>query len=106
MYWLIPLAFVVLFELVADILAKEWSLRTQVWWLGAAALVAYVVCNSFWLLALKNGSGLGRGAVVFSISSALLAVIIGLFWYGEKLSPLQATGIFIGLIALVLIFWE
>ena len=61
MFWIIPLIFLILFEIVADIFAKEYSLKDH-WYLWAGALLAYVVANMFWLWGIKSGSGLGRGA--------------------------------------------
>ncbi len=68
------------------------------------ALIAYLVANSFWLFALKNGSGLAKGAVIFSISSALVAILLGVFLYNEDLTKIQYLGILFGVISLILIF--
>lgn len=105
MSWLIPLAILIFFELVADVLAKVWSIK-NVWWYGGGALLAYLLANTFWLFALKQGAGLGRGAVIFSVVSAVLAVLIGVWWYKEEVSVLQMVGIGLGVLALVFIFWE
>lgn len=70
------------------------------------ALFSYLVANTFWLFALKNGSGLARGAIIFSVSTAILATLIGLVFYKEQVTTLQLFGISIGLISLFLIFWE
>lgn len=105
MKWILPLALLILFESVADIFAKEWSLKG--WWVrGAAAILAYVVANLFWLFALKEGSGLARGAVIFSVASAVLATIIGAWLYKEHVTRIQMAGIIFGIISLVLIFWN
>jgi drug/metabolite transporter (DMT)-like permease len=61
-------------------------------------------CNGIGLIA--NGSGLGRGAVFFSVASALLAVIIGVLVYNEKVNTLQALGMALGIVAIGLIYWE
>lgn len=104
MRWIIPLSILIFFELVADVLAKEWSLHgSAVRWLGAIS--AFVVANAFWLFALRNGSGLGRGAIIFSVASAILAILIGLVFYKEPLSRVQLAGAVVGIISLVLIFW-
>lgn len=105
MKWIVPLSILILFEIVADIYAKEWSLMggTTRW---LTAFGAYALANTFWLFALKNGSGLGRGAILFSVVSAILAAGIGIFLYKEALSKYQLIGIAIGLISLVLLFWE
>jgi len=105
MSWIIPLLLLIIFEAVADIFAKEWSMHgNMIRWIGAIA--SYVVANTFWLYALKNGSGLGRGAIIFSVASAILAAIIGFLFYKEQISKTQLFGVFFGIISLVLIFWE
>jgi len=105
MKWLIPLALLIFFESVADIFAKNWSIQRTAW-LAFVSLLFYVIANSFWLFALKNGSGLGRGAVIFSVVSALIAVILGVIFYKETVNKYQLLGFFFGIISLVLIFWE
>lgn len=104
--WILPLSGLVLFEVVADIFAKEWSLRNFPIIFAILSLASYLIANTFWLFALKNGSGLARGAVIFSVSTAVLASLIGMVFYRENLSPLQFVGVGIGLLSLVLIFWE
>ncbi|MBI4136224.1 MAG: EamA family transporter [Candidatus Vogelbacteria bacterium] len=106
MIWVIPLLVLVLFELIADIFAKEWSLRNYPWLLAVAALLGYLLANTSWLFALRYGSGLARGAIVFSVASAILAILVGLLFYKEQLSLIQIAGAALGIIALVLIFWE
>ncbi len=106
MPWILPLSFLILFEIIADIFAKEWSLKTHLWYLAFGALASYVIANSFWLFALKNGSGLARGAIIFSVATAIIATLLGLFWYQEKVSNVQIAGIIAGIISIILIFWE
>jgi len=103
--WILPLSLLIIFEALADIFAKNWSLQRSVW-LAAASLSLYLIANSFWLFALKNGAGLGRGAVVFSVASAIIAIILGIIFYKEPTSKMQLAGFCIGIISLVLIFWE
>ncbi|NCB20818.1 MAG: hypothetical protein EOM88_02755 [Clostridia bacterium] len=90
---------------MADIFAKNWSLSRH-WYLAAISLLMYLTANSFWLVALKNGSGLGRGAIVFSLFSAIIAVLLSVFIYHESFSRLQALGLVMGILALFFIFWE
>ncbi len=100
-----PLLLLIAFEGVADVLAKEWSLhgRPMRW---ISAIGAYVIANVFWLFALKSGSGLTRGALIFSVGSAILAVVIGLLLYRESLTKVEITGVLLGVIALVFLFWN
>jgi drug/metabolite transporter (DMT)-like permease len=105
MNWIVPLSFLILFELIADIFAKEYSLNnTYTFWFGA--IVSYVIANAFWLNAIKNGSGLGKGAIIFSVVSAVMATIIGIVLYKEVVTKIQLIGIFLGIVSLVFIFWE
>ncbi len=104
MNWVISLSLVVAFELIADIFAKEWSLgKSDLLWFGT--IVAYVVATVFWLSALKNGSGLGKGVVLFSVASAILATLVGIFFYKEVATKIQLVGILLGLLSLIFIFW-
>lgn len=105
MKWILPLSLLIIFECIADIFAKNWSLKGG-WLLVFLALLSYVIANTFWLFALKNGSGLGKGAIIFSIATAVVAIIIGVLFYKEDVSRLQMVGIFLGLLSLVFIFWE
>jgi multidrug transporter EmrE-like cation transporter len=103
--WLLFIGLLVLFELVADVFAKEWSLGRP-WWFAAAALFFFLVCNSFWLLALKSGAGLARGVVLFAVGTTLTASTLGILWYREHLSPTQLVGIALGLISVGLLIRE
>lgn len=103
--WIAPLLLLIVFEGLADVLAKEWSLYGKpIRWIGAIG--AYVIANAFWLFALKQGSGLTRGALIFSVGSAILAVIIGLFLYKETLTKPELAGVIVGIVALILMFWN
>lgn len=104
MNWIIAISLLIAFELIADIFAKEWSLHGNYLWIGA--LGAYLIANTFWLFALKNGAGLAKGGIIFSVACALLAIILGMFIYKEPVNRLQTAGIYLGIISLVLILWE
>jgi len=106
MVWIIPIIILIVFEAIADILAKEWSLGQHSFSWALLALLAYMAANSSWLVALKYGSGLARGAIVFSVASAILASVIGLVFYKENLSHTQFAGLVVGLISIILLVWE
>lgn len=105
MAWILPLILLIFFEMAADILSKEWSLHGN-WIRWTGAILGYVVANVFWLFALKGGSGLARGAAIFSIASAIIALILGVILYKENLTTIQSIGIGMGIISLILIFWN
>ena len=107
MHWFIPFVGLVLFEVIADIFAKEWSLpKTNPWWCFVFAVTAYLIANMFWLFAIKYGSGLAKGATLFSVATALVASCIGIFYYKEQLNHIQIAGIVIGVISLTMIAHE
>ncbi len=105
MTWIIPLIILVIFEATADIISKTWQIRGG-WWIASLALLTYLIANTFWLISLKNGAGLGKGAVLFSILSAIIAVIIGVVLYKEEISNTQLIGLILGIISIAFIFWE
>ena len=103
--WIFPIALLIVFEAFADIFAKEWQLHGAHWrWIGA--LACYLIANTFWLFALKNGSGLARGGLIFAVSCALMAIVIGLWFYREDVTRLQAFGMVLGVLSLCLTCWE
>ncbi len=105
MIWILPLVGLIAFEIIADIFAKEYSLKGgTILWLFAIG--GYIIANSFWLYSMKNGAGLTRGANIFSVSTAVVATIIGVYFYHEKLNNFQIAGIGFGIISLILIFWK
>lgn len=105
MFWVFPIIFLIIFELIADVFAKEYSLKGH-WYLWAAAILGYIIANAFWLWGIRSGSGLARGAIIFSVASAVVAVILGLYFYGEATNKTQIIGMILGVLSLILIFWE
>lgn len=105
MPWILPLALLIAFEMIADVFAKSWSVKNLPWY-AVVSLLAYLIANSFWLFALKNGSGLGRGAVIFSVVSAVIAIALGFLIYKEPVTKLQLIGCLLGIASIVLLFWE
>lgn len=99
---LLPMIFLIVFESIADIFATKRS-ENQILRRGIAAIWFYIVCNVFRLFALKNGSWLGRGALIFSVASAALALLIGVFLFKESFTPMQMIGVGTWLISIVLL---
>jgi hypothetical protein len=44
--WIVPLSLLILFELIADVFVKEYSIKNT-WLLWGLALLSYVVANAF-----------------------------------------------------------
>lgn len=105
MFWIIPIILLILLESVADIFAKEYSLKGY-WYFWLAAIAGYIIANIFWLWGIRSGSGLARGAIIFSVGSAILAIVLGVYFYQEETNKFQIIGMVLGTLALILIFWE
>jgi multidrug transporter EmrE-like cation transporter len=105
MRWILPLSLLIAFEFIADILAKQWSLKQKTI-LAVGSLLGYLIANSFWLFALKNGSGLARGAVIFSVASAIIAIALGIFLFKENVNKFQIIGLALGVVSIILLFWN
>lgn len=104
MYWQWLLVLLIGFEAAADVLSKEYSIKgSWIYWAGAIGL--YLIANLFWLGAIRAGSGLTKGAMIFYVTSAILSFVIGVLVYKEEITRVQFAGIAVGIVALALIFW-
>jgi multidrug transporter EmrE-like cation transporter len=99
---ILPMIFLIIFESVADIFAKKRS-ENQILRRAVGAIWFYIICNIFRLFALKNWSGLGRWAIIFSVASAVLAIFIWYFFFKEQFTIIQTIGIIFGITAIVLV---
>ena len=97
--WLLFLLLLVAFELIADVLAKQFGVSGKLVF-GALSILGYVFANIAWLISLRTGGELGKGAVLFALLSGVGAVLIGLLVYQEKVSPYQFIGLMLGVAAI------
>ena len=97
--WLYYLLLLVAFELIADILAKQFALSGQLVF-AVLSILGFIAANTAWLISLRAGAELGKGAVLFAVLSAIGAVLIGLFVYQEKTNPYQLIGLTLGIAAI------
>jgi glucose uptake protein GlcU len=102
MLWLIPLGLLVVFEAIADYFAGGYGEKGK-FYFAFLAILFYVIGNISWLIAIRQGSGLTKGAIIFSVASAVLATIIGIVVYKETITTTQAIGVVIGLVSIVLV---
>jgi glucose uptake protein GlcU len=105
MHWLIPLVIFITLTLVADIFSKEYSLSGH-WYFWLLALLGYTIGNVFWLWSIRSGSGLAKGALIYLMANVVFVSVVGIYFYGEETNKLQLTGIALGLVSILLIFWE
>jgi multidrug transporter EmrE-like cation transporter len=97
--WLYFLLLLVAFELLADILAKQFALNGRILF-AVLALLGFLAANTAWLISLRTGAELGKGAVLFSVLSGIGAVMIGVLVYHEKTTPWQIIGLALGIAAI------
>ena len=97
--WLYFLLLLVAFELIADILAKQFALSGQ-FVFAVLSILGFIAANAAWLISLRTGAELGKGAVFFSVLSAIGAVLIGLLVYKEKSNAYQLVGLALGIAAI------
>lgn len=89
----------VVFELIADALAKQFALSGRLLFAGLA-LAGFIAANMAWLVALRTGAELSKDAVLFSVLSGIGAVLIGLLVYKERVGPYQVIGLALGVAAI------
>lgn len=97
--WLYFLLLLVAFELVADILAKQFAVNGKLIF-AVCSILGYIAANLAWIISLRIGAELSQGAVLFSVLSGAGAVLIGIFIYHEKTSPFQIVGLVLGIAAI------
>jgi|SRR5579884_2506935 len=97
--WLLFLLLLVGFELIADVLAKQFGVTGKLFF-AVLSILGYVVANIAWLVSLRTGGELGKGAVLFALLSGVGAVLIGLLVYQESVSPYQLIGLVLGVTAI------
>ena len=103
--WLYFLLLLVAFELIADILAKQFALSGK-YLFAALSIMGFVAANVAWLVSLRTGAQLGKGAVLFSVLSAIGAVVVAIVLYHEKITLYQGIGLLLGVAALVFLSIE
>ncbi|GCF08082.1 hypothetical protein [Dictyobacter arantiisoli] len=103
--WLYFLLILVAFELVADILAKQFAISGK-YVFALLSIVGFIAANTAWLISLRTGAELGKGAVLFSVLSAIGAVIVAVLIYHEKVSTYQIIGLVLGVAAIAFLSIE
>lgn len=103
--WLFFLLLLVAFELVADILAKQFALSGK-FLFAVLSILGFVAANIAWLISLRTGAELSKGAVLFSVLSGIGAVVIGVLMYGEKTNYYQYIGLVLGIAAIAFLSIE
>lgn len=101
-----PIVMLILFEATADYFATKRGNGGQKAIIAFTAIFFYIVCNTFWLFALKNGVGLGKGNIIFAVWSSIMAIALWIFIFHEHYSPIQMAGLALGIVSLLLVNLE
>jgi multidrug transporter EmrE-like cation transporter len=103
--WLTLILILVLFEVIADVLAKQFALNGKMVF-AVLSIFGYVAANIAWIVSLRSGGELSKGAVIFAALSGIAAVVIGLVVYREKAGPYQLIGLALGIVAIAFLSME
>lgn len=93
------------FEQAANVLGKQFALSGRCRF-AVFSLLSFFVCELPWIFSLRIGLELSRGAVLFSVVPAILAVLIGSLVYKEKATRSQFIGLMLGIVAVALLSLE
>lgn len=70
----------------------------------AGALGLFLVGNLIMVRVMREG-GLALAVAISSVVQLVLLALIGVLWFGERLSPVQVAGVALGIVAVALIAW-
>lgn len=97
-HWIWPFLLLILFETVADVFALRFKSQGNYFY-AILSQIVYLSGNIFWLVSLVKGAGMARGGVLFSVTVAVTAVLVGYFG-GEAITKEHMIGILIGVISI------
>lgn len=78
---------------------------------GSGALLTLMAALGFFLVGnlmmvrLMRESGLALAVSISSVVQLVALALIGVLWFGEKLTGLQMAGVVLGIVAVALIAW-
>jgi multidrug transporter EmrE-like cation transporter len=99
--FLILVFLAVFFEVVADVIFKQWSInhRSTIF---AAGMVVYLLGTALWAFSLKY-EYLAKAGAVFTLLNLVALTLIGLLFYKEDLSLTNKVGIGLAIVSIILI---
>jgi drug/metabolite transporter (DMT)-like permease len=83
--------------------SKRYANTPRYYLIGCVTL-SYALAQVGWLPALRLHNQLSALTVVWSLSALVCGVLIGVIAFGEHLSSCQQVGMFLGFIAMILMF--
>lgn len=91
----------VIFETVADVLFKKWSIESRNMILYAG-LALYFIGTVIWAYSLKFNY-LSKSITIFSVLNLIAVIAVGVIFFNEHLTLLHKIGIGLGIASVVLL---
>jgi multidrug transporter EmrE-like cation transporter len=85
-----------------EFLSKKFALAPG-WTIFVFIILVDIASIVTWLPAIFEKNNLSTTGVVWSVLSLLMTALIGILVFGEKVTLIQATGIFFGLVSVTLL---
>jgi glucose uptake protein len=89
--------------ILGDFWAKIWTTKNSPAWL-VGSLAIYFLGSLFFILMIKKSS-LSLAAATAPLAIALTGILLGYFYFHERLSTIQYFGVGLGIIALALLLF-
>lgn len=99
--FVVLIAVAVVFEIVADVLLKRWSIENR-WPVLAGGLLLYFIGTVFWAYSLRYEQ-LSRAIVIFTVVNLVVISLVGVLLFDEKLSLWNKAGIGLGVVSVLLL---
>lgn len=94
LYWVGAL----LLYTAGEAVSKRWA-TDQSWSSGGLAFVVYALSTTCWLGIMAHTNKLTLMSTIWEVGCILLAAIVGVVFYGERLTPSQWLGFVLAIIA-------
>jgi len=91
----------VVFETIADILFKYWTLNLRNIFLWGG-FILYFIATIIWAYSLKF-EYLSKAITVFTVFNLIAVVLAGLYIFNEHLSLVNKIGILFGIVSVILV---
>jgi multidrug transporter EmrE-like cation transporter len=95
------LAASLVFEVVADILLKKWSLNAKTWAL-VIGLGLYFIGTVFWAFSLRH-EVLSKAVSIFTVLNLVLVVLAGVIVFDDHLTTANKIGVALGICSVILL---
>lgn len=90
----------ILFEAVADILFKYWTINAKGVFLWSGVLL-YAIGTTIWAYSLKF-EYLSKAISVFTILNLIVVILVGVILFKEDISSINKIGMMLGIISVIL----